>query len=130
MLQDIPHALDLSEILDTPAADTKVSAVQVTEVGRATGSWLRRFHQWTAEPAQQALAERVAKNKGMRKIKARITCNAFIGVLQNFPDIYEPYADTLGLVRDMATREFERQPGLHDEEDSWGVIHGDFWSGK
>lgn len=130
VLQDIRNAKDLQEILDTPLVDTKVSAAQVAEVGRATGTWLRRFHGWAVEPAQRALAQEVAKNEGMRKLKARVTCDSFIGVLENFPDIYEPHAATLLGYRDMARQEFKRQPGTNDDEDGWGVVHGDFWSGK
>ncbi|OAA56860.1 Protein kinase-like domain protein [Cordyceps fumosorosea ARSEF 2679] len=130
VLQDIRGVLDLRAILDTPGADSKVSQAQVADVGRAAGAWLRRFHTWTAEPAQRPLAQQVAENDGMRELKARVTCDAFIEVLENFPDIYERHAATLGLVRGMARQEFQRSPGQCDQEDGWGVIHGDFWSGN
>ncbi|OAQ98615.1 hypothetical protein LLEC1_02086 [Akanthomyces lecanii] len=130
VLQDIRGVWDLKEILDAPSADALVSQTQIADVGRAAGAWLRRFHQWAVEPAQQSLAQEVVRNGGMRKLKCRVTCDSFIGVLENFPDIYEPHATTLSLFRNMAQQEFQRQPGLTDEDDGWGVIHGDFWSGN
>lgn len=130
VLQDIQGVWDLREVLDAPSADALVSQTQIADVGRAAGAWLRRFHQWAVEPAQRFLAQEVVRNEGMRGLKCRVTCDSFIGVLENFPDIYEPHATTLGLFRDMAQLEFQRLPGLADEDDGWGVIHADFWSGK
>ncbi|OAA70104.1 Protein kinase-like domain protein [Akanthomyces lecanii RCEF 1005] len=130
VLQDIQGVWDLREVLDAPSADTLVSQTQIADVGRAAGAWLRRFHQWAVEPAQRFLAQEVVRNEGMRGLKCRVTCDSFIGVLENFPDIYEPHATTLGLFRDMAQQEFQRLPGLADEDDGWGVIHADFWSGN
>ncbi|TQV95329.1 hypothetical protein V2A60_009637 [Cordyceps javanica] len=130
VLQEIRDVLDLRVILDTPSADLRVSQTQLADVGRAAGGWLRRFHQWAVQPAQRSFAQQVAKNEGMRRLKARVTCDSFIQVLERFPDIYEPHAATLHLFRDMAQQEFQRVPGLNDEEDGWGVIHADFWSGN
>lgn len=130
VLQDIQGAWDLREVLDAPSADALVSQTQIADAGRAAGVWLRRFHQWAVEPAQQTFAQEVVRNDGMRRLKRRVTCDSFIGVLENFPDIYEPHATTLDLFKDMAQQEFQRLPGLTDEEDGWGVIHADFWSGK
>ncbi|KAJ6787823.1 hypothetical protein PWT90_09701 [Aphanocladium album] len=126
VLRDIRDVLDLQVILDTASADAQL----VADVGRATGTWLRRFHEWAVAPAQHSLAQEVSKNEGMRKLKVRITCDSFIGVLENFPDIYEPHAATLALFKDMAQKEFQRLPGPNDEADGWGVVHGDFWSGN
>lgn len=130
VLQDIQGVWDLREVLDAPSADALVSQTQIADVGQAAGAWLRRFHQWAVEPAQQAFAQEVVRNDGMRRLKRRVTCDSFIAVLENFPDIYESHATTLGLFEDMARQEFQRLPGLTDEDDGWGVIHADFWSGK
>ncbi|KAM3511300.1 hypothetical protein MY11210_005037 [Beauveria gryllotalpidicola] len=51
---------------------------------------------FNALPTQQSFAQ------GMRRLKAQVTYDSFIGVLDNSPDIYEPHATTLNLVRDMA----------------------------
>jgi hypothetical protein len=65
----------------------------------------------------------------MRKLKFLITYERFIQVLRNFPDILEGHRKTLEDVKDLAVKEFEKNIG-DEGGDNWGILHGDFWTGK
>jgi hypothetical protein len=65
----------------------------------------------------------------MRRLKRSIMYESFIGVLENFPDIYESRKEILDAVQTAAGRDFTR--AQDDEQNAdWGIIHGDFWTGK
>jgi hypothetical protein len=67
----------------------------------------------------------------MRNIRYTISYDAFIDVVQNFPDIWEREGHRRALeeVRDMATAEYAKT--TEDKAgNNWGIIHADFWSGK
>ena len=66
----------------------------------------------------------------MRKLKLKITYQAFMGVLENFPELLEGNRETLEQVRIEAVENFEREEGVEENSDDWGLIHGDLWTGK
>jgi len=66
----------------------------------------------------------------MRKLKLKITYQAFMGVLENFPELLEGNRETLEQVRIEAVENFEREEGGEENSDDWGLIHGDLWTGK
>lgn len=65
----------------------------------------------------------------MRKLKYLITYDAFIGNLEQFPDVLQDYKQVLNDLKLMASKEFEKTAG-DGEGEEWGIIHGDFWTGK
>lgn len=65
----------------------------------------------------------------MRKLKLQITYDAFLGVLDRFPNVTEGVRDTLEQVKAMASEEFATGRDGVGRED-WGIIYGDFWTGK
>jgi hypothetical protein len=64
----------------------------------------------------------------MRKLKRFITYDGFLGVLENYPELLQGRKKTLEAIRDIMAKEFEKPPT--EEDENWGLIHGDFWSGK
>jgi hypothetical protein len=129
VIEDVPNSIDLKLILVAPTANSVLDQSLATSIGHALGSWLRSFHIWALAPAQAELRREIGKNEPMRKLKSKITYESFIQVLENFPDILEGHRKSLEDVKDLATREFKKNMG--DEiEDNWGIIHGDFWTGK
>lgn len=65
----------------------------------------------------------------MRKLKYLITYDSFIEVVEQFPEILGGNKKTLENVKDMAAKEFQKMARDMRAED-WGIIHGDFWTGK
>jgi hypothetical protein len=65
----------------------------------------------------------------MRKIRYAISYGAIIDIVQKFPEIGEEKKEVLEEVRDMATAEYEKSP-QENIGGNWGIIHGDFWTGK
>lgn len=128
VLEDFPEALNLKSILVSPTANSILSQSFATSIGHTLGSWLRSFHTWASAPAQADLRKEIEKNEPMRKLKYLVTYDSFIQVVEKFPEILEGSRKTLEDVKDMATKEFERTVGEAGED--WGIIHGDFWTGK
>lgn len=124
--QDFPGAIELKSIF---LASPPISRLLVTSIGRDVGSRLRSFHTWASEPAQAALRADIGRNEPMRKLKYSTSYNTFINVLEKYPELVEECRKTLEEVKDMATREFHKT-ATEEEGEDWGIIHGDFWTGK
>ena len=129
ILYDIPHTIDLSKLL--LCNDERVLDQSIAEsIGRALGIWTRSFHQWAAHSNQAQLRVDVGLNTPMRKLKLKITYQAFMGVLENFPELLEGKREILEQVRIEAVENLEREEGGEENSDDWGLIHGDLWTGK
>jgi hypothetical protein len=135
--EDLPDTVDLKTVIVSPTASTILTQSVAMAIGRRLGFWLRAFHTWASDTAQSRLRTEIARNEAMRKLKYDVTYGSFINVLENFPDVLgsdKGVRKTLEKARDTAATEFEQHPARnpHDEveEDGWGIIHGDFWTGK
>lgn len=95
-------------------------------LGRALGSWLRSFHDWAADEKQAECREILSKNGVMKGVKFYVNYTMLIDTIGNFPDILEESRDVFEQVRDFAAAEMKRE----DSDHKYGVIHGDFWTGK
>lgn len=125
IIEDLSGTMSLTEALTSNTPFTG----DPNALGKALGKWLRNFHSWTADGAQAHLRRSVYENSAMRRIRYDISYGAFVDVLKNFPNIWEAKGQILEKVKSMATEEYARTP--HDElNTSWGVVHGDFWTGK
>jgi hypothetical protein len=129
VLEDLSGAIDMTTVLQLPTALSVLPKSISTALGRALGAWLRSFHSWASEPAQADLQRVMVDNKPMRQIRYAISYGAFTDVVQKFPEVWERNRKTLEQVRDMATAEYAKTTEDKAGED-WGIIHGDFWSGK
>jgi hypothetical protein len=129
VIQDLPEVVELTLVLTTHTNHTVLDSSLAISVGYALGQWLRSFHMWASAPKQTPLNREVWKNEPMRKLKSQISYEAFINVLGNFPGLVEGHEKTLEDVGDLAADEFRKAPE-GGEGEAWGVIHGDFWTGK
>jgi hypothetical protein len=129
VIEDIPGVVDLKTVLVSPTANNVLSQSLATSIGRALGSWLRAYHSWTSESVQADLRAAVGCNELMRLLKYHISYATFIKVLEQFPDVLKDHKKTLEDVKAMARKEFEKAPS-YEQGEEWGIIHGDFWSGK
>lgn len=129
VLEDIPGVVDMKTILMSPTANDVLSHSLASSIGRTLGSWLRSYHSWASSPSQAALRTEIGDNEPMRKLKYHISYDTFINVLEQFPDELGDYKKTLEDVKGIATKEFEKTPS-DEEGEEWGIIHGDFWTGK
>lgn len=129
IIQDFPEAIDMKTIIVSPSLNALLTLSVATSIGHDIGSWLRGFHTWTSSPAQSGLREEIRQNVSIRALKRQVTYDAFIGILENFPDILGGNRETLQEVREMAVKEFQNF-GADDEVGGHGIIHGDFWMGK
>ncbi|KAL1906157.1 hypothetical protein Sste5344_008127 [Sporothrix stenoceras] len=68
----------------------------------------------------------------MRKLKHQITYDALVRVVSQFPGALGDRLPVLEEVQAAAAAEFDKKPPADgaEEDDSWGIIHGDFWSGN
>jgi hypothetical protein len=129
VLEDLVDTMDLKTVLESPKVLTLLPASVSTAMGYALGAWLRSFHSWVSAAAQAGLTKIICDNTPMRKIRFAISYGAFTNVIQKFPEIWEAEKQALEEVEDMATLEYAKTPQTN-AEGSWGVIHGDFWTGK
>ncbi|KAI1185491.1 kinase-like domain-containing protein [Nemania serpens] len=94
---------------------------QCLQLGRALGTWLRNFHNWSA--TQAGLRKIVTKNKDLQRLKHLINFSWLLDRVGQFPSILGEAKDVFEKVKDMAAKELENEDGLQ-------IIHGDFWTGN
>lgn len=99
-------------------------------VGYDIGSWLRSFHRWTSEPGQAPLRETIGRNIEARKLKRKITYDSFVAILEKYPNLVKGYEEKLKSIQNAMTAGFELNQPPKGNDESWGLIHGDFWTGK
>lgn len=129
VMEDFRDLIDLKSILTSASQLSLLSYPCSTLIGKALGQWLRSFHIWASAPAQETVRDQIRKNEPMKMIKSRITYERILEVLEIFPNVLEGYQDTVQAVMDMAAGELAKKSEMQVGSD-WGVIHGDFWSGK
>lgn len=142
VLEDFPDAIDLKAKLLSSAVQSQEKKHPLAEnvqlgrsIGVALGAWLRSFHSWTSErgPARSSLRQAIANNEPMRKLKRQITYDALVRVVSQFPEALGDQLSVLEEVQAAAAAEFDKRPPVESddgEDNNWGIIHGDFWSGK
>ena len=129
VIENLYPAVDLASLVSPTVSRNTLDA---TNIGVAVGSWLRAFHGWTSSSEQVELRREISgRCRPMRDLKRMITYDNLFGVLQRFPAILQKHEVALKQVEQLADIEFKQQP-VNDEEidDAWGIIHGDFWTGK
>jgi fructosamine-3-kinase len=129
ILEDLADTIDVKSVLESSTASSVLSWSISTAIGRVLGAWLRSFHSWASEPAQAGLRRDMGNNEPMRKLRYAISYAGFVDVVRKFPQLWEAHGKALEEVRDMATAEYAKTIQENAEE-MWGLIHGDFWSGK
>jgi len=132
VLEDFQGTTDLKNIV---VSNSDFKAEVAASVGYRMGSWLRRFHDWSTSPnmhINRLGGVKIGHNEPMRQLKYDITYGSILKILgNNFPDLLEGFRPALEEVVDEATKKFETiLSGDRAEDKNWGLIHGDFWSGK
>lgn len=130
ILEDFSDTTDLKTILVSPGIHASLPEPSLASIGRELGSWLRSFHTWTSAPEQVSLRETIGHNEGMRKLKRSITYDSFLGILELYPQLVEGHLEALQTVKETMIAQFEVDTPPIDREEEWGLIHGDFWTGK
>ena len=97
-------------------------------IGHDLGFWLRSFHDWGTAPEQAALRAQMWQNNPMRKVKYCQTYGSFLRVLDDFPELLVGHQKTLVPFQYAMANDFQK-PST-DIDEGWGLVHGDFWSGK
>ncbi|KAH6658913.1 kinase-like domain-containing protein [Truncatella angustata] len=128
VLEDFTGTDGFKWVLYSANADKLLPQPSPALIGRQLGSWLRSFHEWTSAPEQAALRAQMWQNDPMRKVKYGYTYGSFLPVLENYPELLDGYRETLETIRDAIAKEFEKSST--ESGDSWGLVHGDFWTGN
>lgn len=128
VLQDFSNTNSFKALLFSADAHILFPSSSTATIGRHLGVWLRSFHTWASASDQAALRAQMWQNDPMRKIKYLFTYDTVLKVLGNYPELLEGHEKTLSTIRDVIEKEFER-PSI-EEGDDYGLLHGDFWSGK
>ncbi|KAI0486763.1 kinase-like domain-containing protein [Xylaria cf. heliscus] len=129
VLEDFRAAIDLKSLFESSTANSILTSPMAASVGHGMGSWLRSFHDWSVSPNPRL--NDIGDNESMRKLKCAITYDAYLKVLENhFPDLVGSHRPLLEQVRNVAMEEFEKGSGDRHGDNSWGPIHGDFWTGN
>lgn len=125
VLEDLPNSLDLKTFLLSGGSGS-FSESSALSIGRALGSWLRLLHVWASEKGQVSSEQFLRENKPMQQVKFHANYTLLVESIGSFPAILEASRGIFEQVRDLSAAELERK--VHDDE--YGVIHGDFWTGK
>lgn len=130
VLEDCLNTTDLKTIFISPTVREILPGNSSASVGYNIGRWLRSFHQWTSEPGQAPLRASIGRNAEARKLKRKITYDSFVQVLETYPDIVEGHEAALETIKDAMVTDFELHKPPEGDDGNWGLIHGDFWTGK
>ncbi|ETS86311.1 hypothetical protein PFICI_00139 [Pestalotiopsis fici W106-1] len=126
VLEDFTDSGGFRPILFAPDADAL--RPRPLEIGRHLGTWLRSFHEWALESQQAGLRTQLGQKDPVRKLKCSVTFDVFLKVLETFPELLNGYQETLQAVQAAMTKEFAKPATGEDE--GWGLVHGDLWSGN
>lgn len=127
ILEDLANTDGLKTVLLSPDVGTIVPSPEA--LGLLLGSWLQAFHEWASAPDQAIVRSQMGQNDRMRKTKYEHTFAAIMRVLGEHPTLLHGYRDELQSVQEAVAKDFER-PTTTEGDKYWGLIHGDFWSGK
>lgn len=105
----------------SPTSDT--AKPQCVQLGRSLGQWLRAFHHWSEQPANQGLHKLFGTNKEMQNIKKMMNYDNLPRAMSKFQPELGELSALFKQIADMAAAELQ-------DEDALRVIHGDFWTGK
>jgi hypothetical protein len=130
IIEDLYPGLDYASLLTSP--DSAIPLSIRSAVGLGLGEWLHALHHWTQEPEQNELRNIMRGNVASRDLKWRTTYATIVDIAGTFSTINEEELEVLREVRARAEREHEE--AMHEqvieETESYGIVHGDFWTGK
>lgn len=125
VLEDLPNSIDLKTFLLSDLSHG-VSETSGRSIGRSLGSWLRSFHNWASKSEQADSRSLLAQNGTMKDLKFYVNYSMLMDTIANFPGILEDSRGVFEELKDFAAAELKKS----EEEDGFGIIHGDFWTGK
>ncbi|KAJ5675464.1 hypothetical protein N7462_008361 [Penicillium macrosclerotiorum] len=125
IVEDCPDSIDLKHFLLSDVA-TDLSDPSARALGHSLGRWLRSFHDWAAAPEQAGVRATLAQNEALKNLKFYINYPMLLETIDNFPDVLGQSRTVFEQVRDSAAAELKRL----DQDDEYGAIHGDFWTGN
>jgi hypothetical protein len=125
VLEDLPHSIDLKNFLLSDLSHG-VSETSGRSLGSALGSWLKSFHNWASKSEQADSRSLLAQNGTMKDLKFYVNYSMLMDTIANFPGILEDSRGVFEELKDFAAAELKKS----EEEDGFGIIHGDFWTGK
>lgn len=125
ILEDLPNSLDLKNfLLSDLCQDVSVSSGRL--LGRSLGRWLKSFHDWAGKGEQAEVRSFLAQNESMKGLKFYVNYSMLMDTIANFPGVLEESRGVFEEVKTFAAAEMRKS----DHEDGFGIIHGDFWTGK
>ncbi|KAJ5818809.1 hypothetical protein N7474_004400 [Penicillium riverlandense] len=125
IMEDLPNSLDLKNFLLSKLAQD-VSESSARSLGCSLGSWLRSFHEWGIKKEQTETRELLNQNGTMKDLKFYVNYSMLLDTMANFPDILEESRGVFEEVHKFAAAELKQE----DNDDEYGLIHGDFWTGN
>jgi hypothetical protein len=125
VLEDLPNSIDLKNFLLSDLSHG-VSETSGRSLGSALGSWLKSFHNWASKSEQADSRSLLAQNGTMKDLKFYVNYSMLMDTIANFPGILEDSRGVFEEIKDFAAEELKKS----EEEDGFGIIHGDFWTGK
>jgi hypothetical protein len=125
ILENLPNSLDLKSFLLSELC-SGVSESAGRSLGRSLGHWLKSFHEWAGKSEQAGSRSLIDQNEAMKGLKFYVNYSMLMDTIANFPDVLE---DSRGIFEEVkAFAEAEMKKG--DDDEGFGIIHGDFWTGK
>lgn len=125
IVEDLPNSVDLKTFLLSKVS-SGISKSSARSLGRALGSWLRSFHDWGNSNNRDECKETLSRNQTMKDLKFWVNYTMLLDTVKNFPTILDKNRDIFEKVHKFAATELTQK----DCDDEYGIIHGDFWTGK
>lgn len=129
-MEDLPESSDLKTFL-LSSIGMRIDQPAAKAIGHALGSWLGSFHAWISHDEQIELGKKLAENKSMQELKYVINYEQIIRMIDRYPQILEGSRSVFEKVKAHAAEEISaHSSNASGNDNSWGPIHGDFWTGN
>lgn len=125
IVEDLPNSVDLKTFL-LSSVSNGISKSSARALGRALGSWLRSFHDWGNSNDRSECKETLSRNQTMKDLKFWVNYTMLLDTVKNFPTILDKNRHIFEKLHDFAAAELTQK----EYDDEYGIIHGDFWTGK
>ncbi|KAH8690031.1 kinase-like domain-containing protein [Talaromyces proteolyticus] len=128
IMENLPESKDLKSWLLSERGKS-ISEPDARAIGHALGDWVAAFHTWGSQEQQAGLRETIGQNTEMQKLKNMVNYERLPAMVDTYPHILESSRAVFEQARECVAREIASPP-THSGDGSYGLIHGDFWTGN
>jgi fructosamine-3-kinase len=132
VMEHLAGSQDLKSWLLSEQGGKSISQPSAKAIGHALGAWIGAFHAWGSQEQQAVLRATMAQNREMQRLKNMVNYEKLPTMVDKYPHILESSRAIFEQARDRAAAEInsDSSPASDTQNEDYGLIHGDFWTGN